>query len=479
MSILVLDIGSSSARAILFDEALRPIDEADSSQTYAFSSDPPGAATFDADTLREQVEACIDAVLRHPAAHAIHAVGLATFVGNVLGVDSGGQPVTPIYLYADTRCADDVAALRAQHDEPSVHDRTGCRIGSAYLPARLTWLQRTDPALFQQVAQWIDFGTLLLRRWSGDEIPCSPSVASWSGLLNRRTGEWDADWLTILNLPSAVLPRIAPDGFSVTLSESYAERWRSLRDVPFFTAVGDGAAANIGSGGSSPERIVLTVGTTAALRVVTNDSPAALPASLWHYRVSHAQHLIGGATSEGGGVFEWMRTQLSLPYDIDRTLAQRPRDGHGLTVLPLLAGERSPGFRADASGTIHGLRLSHDALDLYQAGLEAVALRLRLILNDLNLLASADAPILAGGGALASSAFTHILADALEKPIHILAEREITARGVALIVARQIDPALSLPDPTIDRVMQPDGAGSAALRAALERQIALYRRLYA
>lgn len=479
MSFLVLDIGSSSARAILFDEALRPIDDAVSSRAYAFDSDPPGAATFDAAALSEQVEACIDDVLRHPDAQSIRAVGLAAFVGNVVGSDSKGQPVTPIYLYADTRCADDVAALRAHHDEASIQDRTGCRIGSAYLPARLTWLRRTDPALFQRVDQWVDFGTLLYRRWSDSKPPCSPSVASWSGLMNRRTAEWDADWLNILNLPSAAFPTIAQDGFSARLSDTYARRWRPLRDVPFFLALGDGAAANIGSGGSSPERIVLTVGTTAALRVVTSHAPANLASSLWHYRVSHAQHLIGGATSEGGGVFEWLRTQLRLPDDIDSALAQRPRAMHGLTFLPLLAGERSPGFRADASGTIHGLRLSHDALDLYQAALEGVALRLRLILNDLQAAAAPDAPILAGGGALASSAFAHILADALEKPIHVLAESEITARGVALIIARQIDPVLALPDPTINQVMQPDSDGSAAMRDALERQTALYRRLYA
>jgi gluconokinase len=479
MSFLVLDIGSSSARAILFDETLRPIDDADSSRAYAFNSDLPGAATFDAAALCEQVEACIDDVLRHPAAQSIRAVGLAAFVGNVVGIDSEGQPITPIYLYADTRCADDVAALRAQHDEASIQDRTGCRIGSAYLPARLTWLRRTNPALFQRVDQWVDFGTLLYRRWSGGETPCSPSVASWSGLMNRRSAEWDADWLKLLNLPSAAFPTIARDGFSARLSETYARRWRPLRDVPFFLALGDGAAANIGSGGSSPERIVLTVGTTAALRVVTNHAPAKLAASLWHYRVSHAQHLIGGATSEGGGVFEWLRTQIRLPDDIDSALAQRPRDGHELTFLPLLAGERSPGFRADASGTIHGLRLSHDALDLYQAALEGVALRLRLILNDLHPVAAPDALIHAGGGALASSAFAQILADALEKPIHALAEREITARGVALIIARQLDPGLALPDPTIDRIVQPDSDGSAAMRDALERQTALYRRLYA
>ncbi|PJF27160.1 MAG: carbohydrate kinase, partial [Phototrophicales bacterium] len=262
MSFLVLDIGSSSSRAILFDDALRPINGADSSQIYAFSSDPPGAATFDANILCGQVEVCIDNVLRHPAAQSIRAVGMATFVGNVVGVDSEGQPITPIYLYADTRCADDVAALRAQHDEASVQDRTGCRIGSAYLPARLTWLRRTDPALFQRVDQWVDFGTLLYRRWSGDETPCSPSAASWSGLMKRRTATWDADWLNALDLTASAFPTIARDGFSARLSDTYARRWRPLRDVPFFLALGDGAAANIGSGGLSPERIALTVGTT-------------------------------------------------------------------------------------------------------------------------------------------------------------------------------------------------------------------------
>src|SRR5690606_12169229 len=137
MTVLILDIGSSSARALLFDTDARLIEGAVVSQPHQFMAEPPGAAVMDALELRARVEGCIDAILTHPAARDIQVVGMATFVGNMLGLDEHGEPVTPIYAYADTRAAEDVAELRGRVDPEYIHQRTGCIIHTAYQPARL------------------------------------------------------------------------------------------------------------------------------------------------------------------------------------------------------------------------------------------------------------------------------------------------------------------------------------------------------
>jgi gluconokinase len=480
MTLLVLDIGSSSARALLFDEDARLIDGAEVKRAYQFETEPPGAAIFDVDALRWAVEACIDDILTHPAAVDIRAVAMDTFVGNIVGLDERGAPTTPVYLYADSRAADDAFTLRETCDERAAHARTGVRITSAYLPARFAWLRRTQPHVLSRAVSWVDFGTYLYRCWFGRALPCSYSVAGWTGLLHRADDAWDAVWLDALGVASAALPALAElDDAQCGLSPDYASRWRSLAEVPFFLPVGDGASANVGAGAVDGRSMALSVGTTAALRLVTPDAPLDLPFSLWEYRVTQTRRLIGGATSEGGGVFAWMREALHLPPEAEAALALRPRDGHGLTVLPLLAGERSPGYRSDATGTVHGLRLSTDALDLLQAGMEAVALRLALIARDLTALADPNAPIIASGGALASGALCQMIADALDRPIHLCAEREITARGTAVLVLAALDgAALDAFAPTLVRRIIPDLAGAAAMRTALERQTALYQLLY-
>ena len=223
--------------------------------------------------------------------------------------------------------------------------------------------------------------------------------------------------------------------------------------------------------------MALSLGTTAALRIASAERLPRVPDGLWSYRIMRDLHLIGGATSEGGNVYEWVSKTVALPEDSEAQLAQRAPDGHGLTLLPLLAGERSPGWAADATATIHGLRLSTDAVDVLQAALEGVALRLAAIADQLG---EGDQPVVASGGALdASPAWAQMIADALARPLHFTGEREITARGTAVLALAALDGrALSDFAPSIARTVEPRAAGVAALRAARARQEALYRKFY-
>lgn len=474
MTLLVIDAGSSSVRALLYDDAGQPLPGAVARRSHQFHTNQAGAVTADAVALRVLIEACIDEILGYRQAGAIRAVGMASFVGNLVGLRAG-VPITPLYTYADTQPGQDVAVWRSLLDTDAAHERTGCPSHTAYHPARLHWLRRTQPETFAAVDCWTDFATACYRDWFGRDVPCSYSVASWSGLLNRETLTWDSVLLDTLGLTETILSPLADfDAVQTGLAGDYARRWPALRNVPFFLAVGDGAAANIGSGGVDRQHPVLTVGTTAAVRMVATDTLPPVPPGLWAYRVDARRHLLGGATSEGGNIFAWARETLCLPdtATIESELQGRPPDGHGLTFLPLLAGERSPGWSVDAVGVVHGLRLSTTPLDILQAALEGVALRLSIITERLGL---PDVPILAGGGALASSpAWAQIMANALGRPLHIIATEEVTGRGVALLLLGALD-GLEPPPPPIQRVFPPDSATVEVYRGARERQTALYR----
>lgn len=413
-------------RALLTDEDARLITL--SRHSHQFQPD----ATTNPHQLRRLIEDCIDQVLTHPAAQHITAVGMATFVGNLLVDDT-------LYTYADTRASSAAEALSKRYDMEEIHARTGCRIHSAYHPAKLHWLKSKS-------AHYTDFATYCYSLWFGRDVPCSYSVASWSGLLNRHTLTWDETWLTALNLTPEMFPTLADfTAVQIGLAPDYAARWSILRDVPFYLAVGDGAAANIGSGGTTADSPVLTIGTTAAMRIVTSTLQP-VSAGLWSYRVDAARHLIGGATNEGGNIFAWARETLRLDQ-FDDALLQRQVGEHGLNVLPLLAGERSPGYRADAVGVIHGLRLDTSPLDILHAMLEGVALRLRLIYD---LMGRPGDYVLAGGGALSQSpAWRQILADVLAVPLHMVDSPEATARGVALLITGKNTP------PPILEIIQP------------------------
>lgn len=473
MTTLVIDIGSSSVRALLFDTNLRLVPGALVSIPHQFTTDAAGAAIVDPTYLRRITETCVDDILTHPLAPTIERVGMCTFVGNMLGLDFEGRPTTPLYTYADSRAH--TALMDLQAHATSAHQRTGAPLHTAYRPAQLRWLQSKHPEWFGQVAEWTDIATYIYTTWFGRPVPCSYSIASWSGMFHRESLTWDADWLATLGLATHHLPPLADyDTQQRGLSDDYRTRWPILADVPFFLAVGDGAAANIGAGAVSPSQAALTVGTTAALRVVTKHQRT-VPDGLWAYRVSMDHHLVGGATTEGGSTYAWVQKLFNLDEAaVAEALTSREPGAHGLTVLPLFRGERSPGYRGNATGTLHGLREATTPLDIAHALMEGVALRLIPIAEAV---LPTDAHIAGTGGALkASLAWTQLIADALAHPIRMLKEPEITARGVAVLVSHGVT---NETPPEVAQVVDPNPRRSAMLKALSARQRALYDRLYA
>lgn len=475
MSILVIDVGSSSVRAILFeatDAEVQLIPDSIVQKPYQFDTDNTGKATVNPVHLRELVEACIDDILQHREARKIKALGMDTFVGNILALDSQQKPLVDLDTYADTRSADFVELLEQAIDTDSYHQRTGALINTAYYLPKLKFHAQD----LELIHSFTDFASYCYQMWFGQATPMSYSIASWSGMLTRETLSWDESSLSHSaygqdNFPDLADYQHAQQG----LSEAYRQRWQVLADKPFYLAVGDGAAAQVGSGAIAENTATLTIGTTAAIRKVSRERLPSVPQGCWSYRIDADHHLIGGALSEGGNVFAWAKNILQLDQlNIEAELKKIEPAEHGLTIIPLLNGERSPGWRGDASATIHGLRLNTKPIDILYALLESVALRLAIIAEQLHL--GDDVKLMASGGALHHSpVWAQILADALGRPLHVLDEAEVTALGVAQMVwCAENQQAVSGVSPKIAKVYQPNCDYADVYADLIQKQKKLY-----
>jgi gluconokinase len=243
--------------------------------------------------------------------------------------------------------------------------------------------------------------------------------------------------------------------------------------------VGDGAAANIGSGCMSPSRVALTMGSTTAIRMVVEQPIHRVPDGLWCYRVDGRRSLPGGALSEGGNLYAWMEDTLQLEDStiLETKLSSLAADGHGLTVLPFLAGERSPGWRGHAKATIHGLSQATTPL---QAGMEAVACRIALVFMRLSPLLQDNVQIMAGGGAIQNSpAWLQIITNVLGREITVSGVREGSARGAALLAFETLDIIKELSDIPLfdDQTYYPDAERYSIYRRTIKRQQRLYEKL--
>ena len=479
MWILALDVGTSSIWAIGYDALGRPLPGADARVGCEPTTTPDGGSELNPEELvaatASATDRCLAAAPGPPA-----AVGASVFWHSLLALDADGRPLTRLITWADTRSAGAARALRARLDETAVHARTGAPLHSTFFPAKLTWLREARPDVFARAATWCGFAEYLLLRLTG-RLRASVSMASGTGLLDQRpdawqrAGAWDAGMLEACGIGPGRLPPI-DDAPLIGLAPAWRARWPTLVDAPWLPAAGDGACSNLGSDCSGPERIALNVGTSAALRLVT-PAPREVPWGLWHYRVDARRHLIGGATSEGGNVLAWARRTLALPGEdaaLDTALAAVAPDSHGLTALPFLAGERSPGWRGDARAAVTGISLATTAPQILRALVEAVAYRLAAVYDRLRPLAAPGHAVIASGGALGHSrVWTEIMADALGVPIGVLPGIEASSRGAALLALGALGRPAPPPEPSGTPV-HPDPRRRDIYAAARARQGRLY-----
>ncbi len=458
--ILVVDIGSSSVRASRWDAEATPVGE-------PAKIDQERTAEFDADTLLDIVARALDGVEMGD----VTAVATSTMWHCLLGLDADGRPITPVYSYADARSAPHAAQLRERLDERAVHARTGCRLHSSYWPAKLAWLQDTQPDTFARVRTWVSPGEYIQRRLLGDAA-ASVSMASGTGLLDQAGCQWDLELAEELGVEDKLPP--IDDAPRSGLTGEWAERWPALRDAPWFPAWGDGACSNLGAGCDTRDRAALMIGTSGALRVCDRADPPNPPPALWCYRVDVERILLGGSLSDGGSVVAWLRelTNLPEPEEAERAIAAMAPVAHGLTVLPLLSGERGPGWSDRAGATITGLTTATTPVELLRAGLEAVALQFAQIDADLP---GEQIVVATGGGLVNSPAWTQIVADALGRPVAHSAVAEGSSRGAAVLALEALGEQPG--EAPLGETFEPNPEATEAYRAALERQQALYERV--
>jgi gluconokinase len=475
--VLVLDVGSSSVRCWLFDSAARGCDPGRGSRVHYSWDETDGAMAIDANRLIEAVSRTIDAAVTHARTARLEIAGVAvtTFWHSVLGLDDAGDAATELTGWGDARAAGAAEGIARRADASKLHQRTGCFIHPSYPLVRIAARRAADRERFERVSAWVSFGEYLEQHLFG-ERRCSLSMASGSGLLNVHSLEWDDEALEIAGITARSLsPLVDADASLAGLRQPYAGRWPELASIPWYPALGDGACANLGSGAVGPERLGITIGTTAAVRVLVEPRQHfQIPEDLWAYRLDRKRWVVGGALSNGGNALRFLSGNLELPPGAswDEILEASGTDDHGLTVLPFLVAERDPRSGFDTGGAVFGLRLDTTPEQIARAWLEAIGYRIATLCERLETHFGARGEPRASGGALhGSHRWSQMLSDILGRSIVLPAEREETSRGAAIMALASLGaiPADNFSAPRAAAEFRPDEEQNARHMRAMRR----------
>lgn len=484
--ILVVDIGSSSTRCVAYDLEARMLE---GSLFQDKSLGLTAEATMDSNEVVGKTEGviaqCIEWCREHGWAK-IQGLGIDSFALSFLGINGSGEACTPCFTYADARPDEFAQQLREKlgaNGQEEAYERTGTVIHSSYAPAHYLRICAQEGNVAAGVAQWRTLGAHIIARLSGRGLrtPIGYSEASWTGMLNRHTLQWDATLCAAVGLPLSQLPPLADFDDVLPFADSWREQFPELSEAGIFMALGDGAAANVGSGAIDSRFVCVTVGTSAAMRcVIQSSTPPQLPPGLWNYRISRDRHLIGGALTDAGSLYQWYSSTLAGGgsdelWDKVENLAP---DAHGLTVLPFLSGERATGWRGDATLTMHGITRATEPQHMIRAGMEAVVLRLGEIMKRLEGLVDSDSKLVAAGGPLENvPLWGRMISDVTGKTVQLMDALEVTSRGVAVLMCESINGHPPPPAGVKDEIL-PNADANAAYTAALSRNNALYNDIY-
>ncbi|MFC3085479.1 glycerol kinase GlpK [Tabrizicola soli] len=453
--ILSIDQGTTSSRAILFDEGLRPVAQAQ--EEFPQHYPRPGWVEHDPSDLWATVAGTARAAIEKAgvAATDIVAIGITNQRETTLIWDRAtGEPIHRAIVWQDRRTADGCAALKAAGHEPMITARTGLLLDPYFSGSKIKWLLDTIPGARDRARRGeLAFGTVdsfLIWKLTGGRVHATDATnAARTLIFNIATGEWDAEICALLDIPMAILPEVRDCAafFGTTRADLFG------REIPILGVAGDQQAATVGQACFSPGMMKSTYGTgcfallnTGADRVPSQNRLLTTIAYRLEGRTTYA---LEGSIFIAGAVVQWLRDGLKIIREAGETqaLASAADPAQEVVLVPAFTGLGAPYWRPDCRGAVYGLTRNSGQAELARAALESVGYQTRDLLEAMRADwgGAAGGVLRVDGGMTASDWTMQFLADILGAPVDRPVVTETTALGAAYLAGLK---AGICPDPT-------------------------------
>ena len=443
--ILALDQGTTSSRAIVFNQAGAVIGM--SQKPFKQIYPQPGWVEHDPEEIwATQLSVAQEAVAgAQITSEQIAAIGITNQRETVVVWEKAtGKPVYNAIVWQCRRSADICRELAALGMTEMVKEKTGLVLDAYFSGTKLMWLFQEIGGLKARAERGeVLFGTVdswLLYKLTGHHRTDATN-ASRTLLYNIHTGEWDADLLKAFGIPRTMLPEVLPSSglFGETKKELFG------RSIPVTGCAGDQQAALFGHACFEPGAVKITYGTGCFTLLNTGDTPIASKNNLlttvaWRLG-DKTTYALEGSVFIAGAVVQWLRDELGLIANSaeSESLARSVPDAGGVLIVPAFVGLGAPYWDPDARGTIVGLTRGTNRAQFVRAALESIAYQSRDLIEAMEAdFGSSVLEVKADGGAAANSFLMQYQADLLGKTVVLPEVMEITALGAAYLAGLEV-----------------------------------------
>lgn len=443
-AILALDQGTTSSRAILFDETGGILAQAQNEYPRIFPQ--PGWVEQDPMAIfHSQCRAAAEVIARSGLeTEDIAAVGITNQRETTIVWDAKtGQPIFNAIVWQCRRTAAICDALKAEGLDESVREKTGLLIDAYFSGTKIKWILDHVPGAraraengelkFGNVDSW-----LIWNLTKGKVHVTDYSNASRTMLFNIHTLDWDRALCDRLGVPLAMLPKPMPSSFVYGTVAGKIPGLEKLEGVPISGAIGDQTSALFGQGCFSPGMMKNTYGTGCFFLMNTGSKPIhsgcnLLSSIAWGVG-GKVEYALEGSVFNAGSVINWLRDGMGIikaPHECD-TLAESVGNTEGVYFVPAFTGLGAPYWDMYARGTIVGLTAAAGKAHIARAVLESIAFQTK----DLIEAAAGDAclpgaSLRVDGGACVSDFMMQFQADILGMTVDRPQNVESTALGAA------------------------------------------------
>lgn len=448
--ILAIDQGTTSSRAILFDDKLSVV--ASAQEEFEQHYPQSGWVEHDPSDLWSTTAATCRAVIEKAGgdAETIAAIGITNQRETTLVWDrKTGQPLHNAIVWQDRRTSDLCKRLRDEGFEPVVTEKTGLLLDPYFSATKLAWiLDNVDGAREKAKAGDLLFGTVdcwIVWKLTGGSVHATDATnAARTMLYDIRKNRWSTTICDKLNIPMEMLPEVrdCDANFGQTRADLFG------REIPILGIAGDQQAATIGQACFSPGMVKSTYGTGCFALLNTGETPVVSENRLLTtiaYRIGgETTYALEGSIFIAGAVVQWLRDGLKIIRDAAETqpLAEKADPGQELVLVPAFTGLGAPYWNADCRGAIFGLTRNSGPAEFARAALESVGFQTRDLIEAMR----ADWAAVHGaanmqalrvdGGMSASEWAMQFLSDVLDAPVERPEVLETTAMGAAWLAGQ-------------------------------------------